>query len=171
MQAPTAISPTRSTKKSFTKDIEPNCGTMTSDITHHVNHHVKPWYNKKTQISSPGAAVSEQMTLNTTKVNRGVTTVSPDSQTTTNSTSTSHKIKVIKNSEVSRLNENCIYLREARLFKCQNWKVSTIISDLSCARNLSFKLSYTVREAMLDKDKPVHLEWLKIATDIVPPFT
>ena len=43
-----------------------------------------------------------------------------------------------------------------------------VVSDLRRAHNLSFKLFY--REVMPDKDKPLHPEWLKIASHIGPPF-
>ena len=46
-----------------------------------------------------------------------------------------------------------------------------VVSDLRRAHNLSFKLPHTVRNAMLDIDKPLIPEWLTIASDIVPPFT
>ena len=92
------------------------------------------------------------------------------SQTESQTESTLASIRLIENS-ISRLNENCIYLREERLFECQNWKVSTIVSDLRRARNLSFKLPYAVRDAMPDIEKPLHPKWLEIASEIVPPFS
>ena len=159
MQAPTAISPISLTTEPIITDMEPTSGNTTSQNPLTTSTNITT--STTTPTSNPGTAVSEE----------GVATISSVSQTATTSTNTSDRVQVIKTSEVSRLNENCIYLREERLFECQNWKVSTIVSDLRRARNLSFKLPYTVREAMPDIDKPLHPEWIKIASEIVPPFT
>ena len=78
---------------------------------------------------------------------------------------------IVTGQAVSRLNENCIYFRRERIFECQNWKVSTIVSDLRRARDLSFKLPYTIKQAMPDLDLPLHEEWLPLASQIVPAFS
>ena len=93
------------------------------------------------------------MTLNTTEFAKGVTTVSQKNQTTTDSPDILDKIQVIKTTEVSHLNEYCIYFREERLFECQNWKISTTVSDFRRACYVSFKLPYTAKEALPDIDK------------------
>ena len=50
-------------------------------------------------------------------------------------------------------------------------KVSTTLSDLRSARDLSFKLSFTIKQAVPNSDPPLHEEWLPITNQILPTFS
>ena len=116
--------------------------------------------------------ITDLSTASTTSII--TTTISPkrtDDQGQVTSGRKAMPEQILTGQAVSRLNENCIYFRKERIFECQNWKVSTIVSDLRRARDLSFKLPYTIKQAMPNLELPLHEEWLPLANQIVPAFS
>lgn len=124
-----------------------------------------------TSVTNTQQSTSTTMHSTTSATTSSTTPVRTDDEELTDSDRVARPDVVVTGQAVSRLNENCIYLRRERLFECQNWHVSTIVSDLRRARDLSFKLPYTIKQAMPNLELPLHKEWLPLANQIVPAFS